>query len=307
MAELKDKIQNVLDESRMLILGAQVLLGFEYRSAFESGFEKLPRHTQYLKLGGLGLMLAAVALLILPGAYHRIVSAGEDTEELHRFSSKVMELALLPFAFTLGIDFYVAGEKLNGNLFGAIAGAVACVVALFYWYGLGALHKAERVQGEQTMKARQQAEQGTELKDKIKHVLTEARTVLPGAQALLGFQLTTMFMEAFERLPAFSKYAHLASLTLVALSIIFLMTPAAYHRIVERGEETEHFHRFSSRMILAALLPLALGICGDFFVVLDKVMGSHAVALTAAALMLAVFYGLWFGLTLFSRRRRAVR
>jgi len=32
---------------------------------------------------------------------------------------------------------------------------------------------------------------GTKLKDKIKLVLTEARVVLPGAQALLGFQLIT--------------------------------------------------------------------------------------------------------------------
>ncbi len=30
-------------------------------------------------------------------------------------------------------------------------------------------------------------EEGTKLRDKIEHVLTETRVVLPGAQALLGF------------------------------------------------------------------------------------------------------------------------
>ncbi|HEX8090473.1 MAG TPA: hypothetical protein VF762_16560, partial [Blastocatellia bacterium] len=60
MAELKDKITNALDECRMLILGAQIMLGFQYRSVFESGFEKLPHHTQNLKMIGLVLMLVAV-------------------------------------------------------------------------------------------------------------------------------------------------------------------------------------------------------------------------------------------------------
>lgn len=43
MARLKDKVQNALDEARLLILGTQVLLGFQYRAAFERGFDKLSR------------------------------------------------------------------------------------------------------------------------------------------------------------------------------------------------------------------------------------------------------------------------
>ena len=39
-----------LAEGRMLILGAQVPLGFQFRSVFEKGFEKLPESAQYLKL-----------------------------------------------------------------------------------------------------------------------------------------------------------------------------------------------------------------------------------------------------------------
>jgi hypothetical protein len=39
------------------------------------------------------------------------------------------------------------------------------------------------------------------IKDKIQQVLTEIRVALPGAQALLGFQFTSLFMEAFQKLP----------------------------------------------------------------------------------------------------------
>src|SRR5712691_9693017 len=101
-----------------------------------------------------------------------------------------------------------------------------------------------------------QAESGqTKLEDKIEQVLTEARVVLPGAQALLGFQFATMLAQSFESLPSSSKYVHLASLALMALSVIFLMSPAAFHRVVERGEDTERLHRFSSWMLLAAMVP----------------------------------------------------
>ena len=144
----------------------------------------------------------------------------------------------------------------------------------------------------------------TELSDKIKHVLTEARVVLPGVQALLGFQFIAVLQESFEKLPDTSKYIHLVSLGLIALAVVFLMTPAAYHRIVERGEETEHFHRFASRMVIAALVPLALGLCGDVFVIVRKVLDSTLVAVVSSLIVLALFWELWFGLTIYRRTQR---
>jgi hypothetical protein len=151
---------------------------------------------------------------------------------------------------------------------------------------------------------------GTNLETKIKQVLTEARVVLPGAQALLGFQFAAMLMDAFEKLPKTSQYVHLASLGLMSGCIVLLMAPAAFHRIVERGEDTERLHRFSSAMLLSAMVPLALGLAGDFYVVLAKVLDSASVAAALAAASLVFFYGLWFGVTFGVRLRvssRAVR
>jgi hypothetical protein len=91
---------------------------------------------------------------------------------------------------------------------------------------------------------------------------------------------------------------------MVALSVVLLMTPAAYHRIVERGEETNHFHRFASRVLLAAMVPLALGLSGDFFIVTRKVTESTALAAGLALALLALFYGLWFGFTSYRRGQR---
>ena len=144
MAKLKDKVQTALDEARMLILGSQVLVGFQFRSVFENGFEKLPHYTQYLKLGGLALMIVAVALLMAPGAYHRIVEEGEDTPAMHRFTTNVMCIALLPFAVGLGIDAFVATEKIVGKTTAIFAGLLATLFAIFFWYGLEAIRRSER-------------------------------------------------------------------------------------------------------------------------------------------------------------------
>src|SRR5215471_20529375 len=116
MAELKDKVQNVLDEARMLILGSQVLLGFEYRSVFEHGFESRPVSTRFIKLTALSLMLLVFGLLLAPGAYHQVAEMGEDTDKLHRYATKVMEIALLPFALALALVSILALENSAGGL-----------------------------------------------------------------------------------------------------------------------------------------------------------------------------------------------
>jgi amino acid permease len=313
MAQLKNKVQNVLDESRMLVLGSQVLLGFQFRSMLEKGFESLPLPSQLLKLVALGLMLVAIALLISPSSYHRLVERGEDTEEIHRYATKVMCWAMLPFSLGLGIDLYVATQKIVGWKAGVAAGGMGILVAVSFWYLLELYRRRERAdeiaeakKEEREMDEEKDAkrDEREKLSDKIRHVLTEARTVLPGAQALLGFQFIAVLTESFDKLPNLSKYIHLASLGLIALTIVFLMTPAAYHRIVERGEETEHFHRFASKMVVAALIPLALGLCGEVYVVVQKVTQSQLVSVVAALVMLAIFWELWFGITLYRRTQR---
>src|ERR1044072_7334172 len=253
MAKIKDKVENALNEARMLVLGAQVLVGFQFRSVFEPGFDTLPLPSQFLKVIGLGLLLIAVALLISPAAYHRLVEGGEDTPEIHRYTSKVMAWALLPFALGLGLDFYVATQKLIGWKVGVAAGLFGTLLAASFWYLLEFYMRRERAGEIATVKREAQEmsegqmgkpDEKKKLTDKIKHVLTECRVVLPGSQALVGFKFIPVLMESFDKLPSLSKYIHLASLGLNAIAIVLLITPAAYHRLVEEGEETEHFHRF---------------------------------------------------------------
>src|SRR5437879_3965894 len=111
MTALREKIKTALDESRMLILGAQIFLGFHFRAVFEPGFEKLSKSQQHLKMTALVLLLVAIALIIAPGSYHRIVRSGSDAEDVHAFATTVMDVALIPFLLAFSFDLYLATAR----------------------------------------------------------------------------------------------------------------------------------------------------------------------------------------------------
>jgi hypothetical protein len=291
-------LQNALDEGRTLILGAQIIVGLSYRGVFEPGYDRMPLHAQYLMIAALVLVLAAFVLLMAPVAFHRIVDHGGNSKDLELFVRSIMKPTLPLFALSMGLTIYIAVEKIDGTGLAAICGVAVACFALLVWSGVGSSRKQLR-SGE----IMNDSEDGESLNDKIKHVLTEARMVLPGAQALLGFQFVTMLLDDFDRLPESSKQVHLLSLLATALSTIFLMTPAAHHRIVERGANTERFHQLASRFILMSMAPLALGIAGDFYVVMRKVTASVAFAATGAAALLAISYGFWFGYSFYRRSK----
>src|SRR5204863_2214669 len=97
LMQLSKKIKTALDETRMLILGAQILLGFELRAAFSEGFDQLPGHAKHIEALALILMTISVALMIAPGLYHRIVEGGRDSGPFYRVAPTISGLALLPF------------------------------------------------------------------------------------------------------------------------------------------------------------------------------------------------------------------
>jgi len=204
----------------------------------------------------------------------------------------------------LGIDLYVMLGRFLGRGWAVfLAGSVA-LLALLLWYGIELIGRRRHWDKD----VRNKSEKGSEnempktaLRDKVEHVLTEARVVLPGAQALLGFQFITMLMEGFDKLPEPSKYVHAISLIVMAVTVVLLMAPAAYHRMVEHGENTEHFHGVASVLVVLAMIPLPIAIAGDFYVVMQKVTSSAPLAIVVSATILLFFYLLWFGFTTYRR------
>jgi xanthine/uracil/vitamin C permease (AzgA family) len=133
-------------------------------------------------------------------------------------------------------------------------------------------------------------------------LLEECRMVLPGIQGLFGFQLIAVFSEGFHaRLDAFEQDLHLGAIALIGLAIALIMTPAAINRRLDPRIVSAGFVALSARLLLWSMLPLALGLCLDFYLVARVITGSVHV-LWLALPMAAVFLALWWWLP---RRVRA--
>jgi hypothetical protein len=140
------------------------------------------------------------------------------------------------------------------------------------------------------------------LSDIVSHLLEECRMVLPGIQALFGFQLVAVFNQAFwERLNGHEQYLHLAAVTLIVIAIALVMTPAAYHRQAEPDRVSRRFVAVCSRLLLWSMVPLLIAICLDFYLVARLIVHNMLLSLGLALLMSVLFIVPWFVLPRFKR------
>ena len=143
------------------------------------------------------------------------------------------------------------------------------------------------------------------LNDAATHVLEECRTVVPGMQALFGFQLIAVFSTVFgDQLSRAERIAHLVAIVLVTVAIVLVMAPAALHRQTEPRAVSSRFIVISSRLLMTSMVALAIGICLDVYLVARIIVGSGGIAGAVAAPLLGVFIVLWFVLPRIVRGRR---
>jgi hypothetical protein len=78
----------------------------------------------------------------------------------------------------------------------------------------------------------------------------------------------------------------LIAIFLTAISIALIMSPAAYHRIVEPEIGSEFFVRFTSALIACAMVPLMISLTLDAYIVAILVVRSVVIS---AAIAICVF------------------
>src|SRR5689334_188141 len=142
------------------------------------------------------------------------------------------------------------------------------------------------------------------LEEEATHVTDEARMVLPGVQAVLGFQLIAVFNQRFQEFSAGEQVIHLAAFLLMALAMGLVMTPAAYHRQVERGAVSRRFVDLSSSLLTLAMLPLIAGVCLDTYLIARLILNDRGQALLVAVGTALLLAALWYGLPAFCRHRK---
>lgn len=152
----------------------------------------------------------------------------------------------------------------------------------------------EPIKGQFDSRDNEERDESEKLSDAISHLLEECRMVLPGIQALFGFQWIAFFNQRFSDVSHANQSLHLGATAIVAVSAALLMTPAAYHRTARGGAISEHFISLSTRLILAGMFFLSLGIAIDFFVISSFVVNNLSVCFGFAVLIWLILSSLWF-------------
>jgi uncharacterized membrane protein len=133
-----------------------------------------------------------------------------------------------------------------------------------------------------------------ELDKRAQNAIEEARMVLPGIQALFGFQLIAVFNQRFPQIPAGQQLLHYCALLLVGAAIGLIMAPAAYHRIAEQHSVSRFFIQLASFMIAVSMLPLLTALCFEIYILGHLVLNNDQASFWIAVVMAAFLAALWY-------------
>lgn len=137
--------------------------------------------------------------------------------------------------------------------------------------------------------------QELELPEATEEMLGESRMVLPGLQALFGFQLIAVFSTRFSiDLTRGEQQLHLLAIGLVAVAVALVMGTAAYHRQTGPRRVSVGFLRLASRLLLWAMVALMVALGLDFYLIARVILHNPQISLILSVALLAWFSLVWF-------------
>ncbi len=153
-----------------------------------------------------------------------------------------------------------------------------------------ALDWAEQVRGETEM---------GRLDRHFTELLQELRVVQTGAQILFAFLLGLAFTPRFAVLDTGQQAVHLGAMVLAAASLVLMVAPVSYHRMVFRRRMRQELVHNAHRFVRLGLALMFLALMGAVHLAASFVLGSWS-ALLAVGLA-AAFAVPWYVLPLWHR------
>jgi Family of unknown function (DUF6328) len=128
-------------------------------------------------------------------------------------------------------------------------------------------------------------------------LLQELRSLIPGAQVLLGFLLAISFTNQFGELTDGERYVYYGTLVSTAVALVLFMAPAAHHRLRFREGDKDYLLRKANREAIAGTVASSLALTGVLYLVTDLVFGATE-AIVAALVFFAFAAWRWWSLAL---------
>jgi len=128
-------------------------------------------------------------------------------------------------------------------------------------------------------------------------VLDESRMILPGIQALFGFQLIAVFNDGFtEKLSILEQRLHLLAIALILITTMIIMTQAVFHRQTGLKHVENEFIHIATRLLLLSMFPLAISFSLEFYLISRLILNNVLLSVLFAVGLFCLFLLLWIGL-----------
>src|SRR4029078_4734688 len=112
------------------------------------------------------------------------------------------------------------------------------------------------------------------LEREYNELLQELRSLIPGANVLLGFLLAVTFTDQFDTLDRIERYVYFGTLVSTAVSCLLFMAPAAHHRLRFREGDKDNILRKGNREAIAGTVASSLAFTGVLFLVTERIFGT---------------------------------
>jgi amino acid transporter len=141
------------------------------------------------------------------------------------------------------------------------------------------------------------AESAEELKDRLERehneLLQELRSLIPGANVLLGFLLAVSFTNEFGNLGRAERYIYFATLVSTAVAIVLFMAPAAHHRLRFREGDKDRILRKGNREAIAGTVASSLAFTGVLYLVTERIFETPSAIVVSIAFFAFTAWRWW--------------
>lgn len=137
-----EAVKYLLQESRMILPGLQVLFGFQLIVVFNGNFYEFLSYTeQVLHVIAMGLVAIAITLVIAPASFLHYQGERMISNHFIDIASWLLAGGMVPLSIAVVIEFYLVIRVVINIAWISFVSAIAlAILTVFFWFLLPRIH-----------------------------------------------------------------------------------------------------------------------------------------------------------------------
>ena len=127
------QLTELLNETRILLPGTEVFLGFLTTLPFTQHFGQLDGPRRWVYVATFFSTVLALVLFVVPASYHRLARPIRHKERFKTFANRFLVAGLVPMSVAIVLATYLVSYVVLNGAAVYLAGAIAVLIVLVWW------------------------------------------------------------------------------------------------------------------------------------------------------------------------------